>query len=341
MLAVAVLSVSPAQAVPTNDACEAATVVASTEYEETLDTVAATFHGTDPVQSCSVGGPAPNSASVWYSFTPPTRGWMSVSTLGSDYDTVLAYYTGACGALVEFRCDDNFWSPTLTSAYTTLVEGGTGYSIEVTSHGLGPGGTLEFDFWYRPHSTVCTVPQDIEKGKLRVKKLGLPLGDEILKFSGRILASSQPLDVVGAQFTLEDGENGFAAIYDVSHRTIAIPPGAPGTGCSPDDGWTTTASGRHKYVNKSGSFPPACVPGSAQGLAVALFKPRAGAYRVKLKATDASISAPLDDGRDLRAVIALGADAAASNTGPCGAADGPTFDCNLSANGASLRCRVR
>ncbi len=44
---------------------------------------------------------------VWYTFTAPCDGLMSIDTCGSNFDTVLAVYTGSCGSLTQVGCNDD------------------------------------------------------------------------------------------------------------------------------------------------------------------------------------------------------------------------------------------
>ncbi len=330
-------------AMPANDDCAAATVITGLDFEEVIDVSAATTEAGDPAQTCSAGGAAENSHSVWYEFTPPISGLFSASTFRSDYDTVLSYATGACGALTEYRCDDNFWIPFPTSAYTTSVVGGTSYRIEVTSHGAGPAGVLEFDFFYRPNSPVCPDGPFVTKPRLTISRLGNPLGDERMVFKGTVTVAAAPNPLAdGAQVRVEDGRNGFLPVYDRSYLDLPIPAGAPGAGCDPKDGWKTNNAGtKFTYVNKSNALPPGCVPGSANGLVGMSVKARKSdpsQYTFKVKVKGGTIEAPLDEGRDVRPVVAFGATAAAGAAGSCAAVEG-SFDCKTNGNGSRLRCR--
>jgi len=87
---------------PANDTCSAA-IVLSSGLPYTLDTAGATSDG-DPLPSCqsSFGN------GVWFTLIPDATALADVSTCGSDFDTVLAIYSGSCGSLVEVpgRCND-------------------------------------------------------------------------------------------------------------------------------------------------------------------------------------------------------------------------------------------
>jgi len=119
---------------PPNDECTAATPISGTSFVERVNVWTATAVATDPPQSCTEG--RRNSQSVWYRFTPPSDGVITVSTLGSGYDTVIAVHTGSCAALQEIACNDD-WGFLPTSQLTVSVRAGTTYLIEVTSAG-GP-----------------------------------------------------------------------------------------------------------------------------------------------------------------------------------------------------------
>lgn len=344
LAATAFMLPAAAPAMPANDECVAATVIADYDFDQTLDTSAATTAPGDPLQSCTTGGAAQNAASVWYSFTPPISGFFGFSTITSDYDTVLAYYTGGCGAPVEYRCDDNFWSPTGASAYSTRVLADVEYLAEVTAHGAGPAGTLELGFFFVPDSPVCATGESVEefeKARLKVSGLGGAAGRQQLRFAGRMRTAPVDVAAAGVQFTVEDGEDAFTPLFDRSHRTVAIPAsGVPGCGAS--DGWTSSPKGVHRYENKSGVLPPACTPGSAAGVAKLVLKPSGGdddGYRLKVRIRDGAVTAPTGFGDDLRVAFAIGTTVEAGTTGPCAVADGPAFDCRANPRQTAIKCR--
>jgi uncharacterized repeat protein (TIGR01451 family) len=128
-------------ALPNNDLCSQATAITTTPFTQTRDTRAATTSPDDPLQSCSSAGPARNSNSVWYRFTPSQNGTVTVSTVGSNYDTILTAFTGACGSLREAACNDDFGSG-IDSQITFEVTAGTAYLIEVTDFDDRPGGGM-------------------------------------------------------------------------------------------------------------------------------------------------------------------------------------------------------
>ena len=105
-----------------NDLCSGAIVVTNASYTNAQSTVAATSFG-DPVPDCVDGF----GHGVWYQFTAPVAGLLIVDTVGSDFDTGLALYTGACDALMEVACNDDFVG--VTSQVSLPTTAGTTYFI--------------------------------------------------------------------------------------------------------------------------------------------------------------------------------------------------------------------
>ncbi len=114
-------------------------------YATTLDTRSATTAPDDPAAS-ACGLPA-GLASVWFSYTPAKSGPVYFDTLGSNYDTYLAVWTGTRGALTPVACNnDDAVSGTAQSALGFEGTAGTRYLIEVAQNSAAPspvGGLLQ------------------------------------------------------------------------------------------------------------------------------------------------------------------------------------------------------
>lgn len=124
-----------------NDDFDSPIVVSSMPYMHTQSVEWATTADDDPVFSCASGQ---RHQSVWYQYTPSLNGRLSISTVGSDYDTVLAIWTGARGSLTSIWCNDD--GAGLQSQLEDSVTAGTPYFIEVASFdGLGGSLTLTMD----------------------------------------------------------------------------------------------------------------------------------------------------------------------------------------------------
>jgi subtilisin family serine protease len=92
----------PPPAVP-NDMFADAVVLTGASGSRTGTTVDATKEPGEPDHAGNVGG-----ASVWYQITPAASGTATIDTIGSDFDTLLAVYTGtSVSALTEVASNDD------------------------------------------------------------------------------------------------------------------------------------------------------------------------------------------------------------------------------------------
>ncbi|HWA88174.1 MAG TPA: S8 family serine peptidase [Opitutus sp.] len=93
----------------------------------------------EPGEPAHAGSTA--NASLWWEWTAPTSGAVSVDTTGSDYDTVLAVYTGASLATLQ-PVASNDDSDGTTSRVTFNAVAGTAYEIAVDGKAQATGLTL-------------------------------------------------------------------------------------------------------------------------------------------------------------------------------------------------------
>ncbi len=149
-----VLNVTPP---PPNDACASATAITSFPFSTTLETRLATGAVDDPVPTCAVA-PSPKSAkSVWFLVRSPLAGAVTLSTVGSSYDTVLSAFTGRCGLLASVGCNDDAGSD-LTAVLTLPIAADTPYLVAVTDF-ASSGGTLVFTATFDPLPPVACRDQ--------------------------------------------------------------------------------------------------------------------------------------------------------------------------------------
>lgn len=129
-------------------------------YTYVQDVSNATTANDDPFLSCYAGQ---GNRSVWYRYTPTSSGELSVDTFGSNYDTVLAIWTGTRGNLTEVDCNDD--ADGLQSVLTVSVQAGTPYFIEITSYD-NVAGTLRIsaDFTNDPVITDLRLRYDTSSG---------------------------------------------------------------------------------------------------------------------------------------------------------------------------------
>jgi|GEM_PF-769642 len=119
------LAKTPAPPPPANDDFAQPVEITGFLFFHSLDSTSATVADDDPIL-CTGGT---GDATVWYRFTAPNTGTLIVDTYASAYDTVLAVFRGARGALTLLACNDNYWG--FQSQVTLDVVAGETYFVEV------------------------------------------------------------------------------------------------------------------------------------------------------------------------------------------------------------------
>jgi hypothetical protein len=122
---------TPATGSAANDDFDQALVISQLPYSATLTGFTATTAQDDPLLQCIMGWQGEKS--VWFRYTPNSTELVQVNTFGSNYDTVLAVYTGSRGSLTSIGCNDD--ARGLTSALDLTLVANTTYYIEVTDLG--------------------------------------------------------------------------------------------------------------------------------------------------------------------------------------------------------------
>ncbi len=141
-------------AAPSNDDIGAAAVIEGFPYSASLDTSGATVASDDPAMGAGEGT---NSHTVWYRFVAPGSGSVRATTAGSDYDTVLAAFTGSRGSLSLVASNDDV-SPTVQSEVRFNVHAGTTYYLEGAQFGISTGGgVLRLTVEFAPGAVATTA----------------------------------------------------------------------------------------------------------------------------------------------------------------------------------------
>jgi Leucine-rich repeat (LRR) protein len=125
---------------PINDDFNDAIFIGSIDFEDVQDTTNATTAPDDPNFSCPVFFNGTGAHSVWYSYTPNGDEFLSVDTIGSEYDTVLAVWTGTRGNLDLVTCNDDALD--VQSQGNFFADGGETYFIEVIGYGASASGIM-------------------------------------------------------------------------------------------------------------------------------------------------------------------------------------------------------
>jgi hypothetical protein len=126
---------------PPNDDFNSARSIGTVPFAAIESTVGATLEGDDPATVCSEGAPAQHFNSAWFTIQTTASTLLSVSTIGSNYDTVLAVWTGSRGSLNEVTCNDDDLGVQQSKLEFTAVAG-TRYWIEVVTRDAPGGGQL-------------------------------------------------------------------------------------------------------------------------------------------------------------------------------------------------------
>ena len=119
---------------PANDDLADAILITSLPFTDSRSTVGATREPFEPQPCAGIG------STVWYSFTPAIDTQVVADTVGSDFDTALAAYTGG---FLAAPCDDD-GGPGLLSTVSFVANAGATYYFQVGGSG-GDSGSLVFN----------------------------------------------------------------------------------------------------------------------------------------------------------------------------------------------------
>lgn len=128
---------------PANDNFVNARTLSTASGTLSVSSIGATKESGEPNHGGSAGG-----ASVWFSWTAPSNGSMSVTTAGSSFDTLLGVYTGtSLSALTTVASNDDVSSTDRTSGASFSVTAGTTYRIAVDGW-KGATGTVSLNWTF-------------------------------------------------------------------------------------------------------------------------------------------------------------------------------------------------
>lgn len=134
----ALMAASTTALAQANDAFSNRTSVQGAEVSVSGSSADASKESGEPNHVQNAGG-----KSVWWSWTAPESGTVTVSTEGSDFDTILAVYTGnSLGNLSLVGENDDATGDVRTSAVTFSANQGTAYAIAVDGYD-GVGGNVQ------------------------------------------------------------------------------------------------------------------------------------------------------------------------------------------------------
>jgi hypothetical protein len=136
------------QTAPVNDLFTNATLISDPVASITASNVGATKEAGEPNHAGNIGG-----ASVWWTWTPPTNGTVTIDTFGSSFDTLLAVYRGTSVLSLTSVASDDDWgglsasrvsfSAFTTTTYLIAVDGFNGATGDILLNlNLGPASPL-------------------------------------------------------------------------------------------------------------------------------------------------------------------------------------------------------
>jgi hypothetical protein len=134
---------------PTTDTCEAPRELATFPTTDRQSTIGATNDATDPVFTCRSPGSSVPHGTVWYALTAPRTGRVTADTGGSWFDTLLAAYTGTCGALTSVACSDDTEDSLRGRIEFPVVEGGR-YFLQAAGYSASEVGDLLLGVDFKP-----------------------------------------------------------------------------------------------------------------------------------------------------------------------------------------------
>jgi hypothetical protein len=129
---------------PAFDECVGATTVVC-NTTTTVSSTSATQNGTDPAFSCRFGGPGAGFGTIWFKFVatgPAATLDLSASAVS---DTMMAVYSGTCGALTEIACDDDSGTGLRSLINVGGLTAGTTYFVQVGGFGASDVGSITLD----------------------------------------------------------------------------------------------------------------------------------------------------------------------------------------------------
>jgi hypothetical protein len=136
--------------VPTNDNFGLAATISGGSGTTSGTNIRATKESGEPNHAGNAGG-----ASIWYNWTAPASGSVTIDTIGSTPDTLLGVYTGSSvGSLTTIASDDDSGGNGASRVVFT-ASSGTTYRIAVDGFGGGMGNvTLN---WNQPAAPIFTT----------------------------------------------------------------------------------------------------------------------------------------------------------------------------------------
>ncbi|MBV9868811.1 MAG: hypothetical protein JO316_25990 [Abitibacteriaceae bacterium] len=232
-------------AVPPNDNFAKAQVVSGKAGKVTGTNVNATKEAGEPKHANSPGG-----KSVWYRWTAPASGKATFATVGSNFDTVMAVYTGTSVSALTLIGNNDDALGGQTSSVTVNVVAGKTYNIAVDGFNStaiptnAASGSIVFTWSFTAGAALVARTGPASPVKLSTASVEAATGLVHLRFSGaldRAIASdvsSYSVFINGAEVPVESA----AYLSNSNSVTLALPEGAVHFGDKVVVSWNLTDS---------------------------------------------------------------------------------------------------
>jgi hypothetical protein len=141
---------------------------------------------------------------VWWKFTAPANGVLTISTLGSSFDTLLGVYTGSVvSSLSTIASNDDYSGNTSQVSFSATT--GTVYSIAVDGYAAASGSITLITTWAASPTSMFTATTPVRvfdtrpgEGGLRVVSKAKVGGGYVLVVKVTDLPGVVPATGVGA-----------------------------------------------------------------------------------------------------------------------------------------------
>jgi hypothetical protein len=129
-----------ASSAPANDMFASAQVISGTSGTTTGSNAGATKETGEPNHAGNAGG-----HSVWYAWTAPAAGTVTIDTIGSAFDTILGVYTGTSVSALTVVASNDDAGGALQSSVTFTAAAGVTYRIAVDGY-AGAAGSIKLNW---------------------------------------------------------------------------------------------------------------------------------------------------------------------------------------------------
>jgi hypothetical protein len=215
---------------PANDniAKAIAMPVSNVASSSAVDNSAATTEPSDPTPPCVLSGPRPSTnprtKTVWWTVTAPSNGSITLSTIGSAYDTTLSVWTGTPGSLTNVACNDDISAGQFTQSLVSFsATAGVKYYIMVAPFEPDPGGKTVLNVSNGSPSSLSASPlsQTVAAGSPATYTL-----TDVGALSYTVTCSGLPKGATCPALTVAPNSTASLVISTTS-RTSGAPPSRP------------------------------------------------------------------------------------------------------------------